>query len=292
MHQESALSGYHRLALVPVLVACMAVPATPRASAPARDGAADSALQQALGILDYVAGDYAGAVDGAGRVRHAEEYAEQKRLLRRAEKLLVAALPAGQTALLGEMRALRIDCGTRRPPAQFVPRLRRLHQRIVHDLDVALTPHFVPSLAAGRIVYAQSCAVCHGEDGSAHTLQAAALDPPPTDFRDPELATRLSPYLAFNLVTYGVPGTAMASFEALADDERWAVAFWVLALRHPQPAAVAAPARGGDVVSPTLHQLVVATDADLRARLRLGSDAERDATVARWRWQLPLEIGD
>jgi high-affinity iron transporter len=274
------------------LAGCAAFPGAPRASAPAQARSADSALQQALGILDYVAGDYDGAVDAARRVRHAEEYAEQKALLHRVDKLLTGAIPAGHADLLAEMRAVRIDCIARRPPAQFVPRLRRLHRRIVRELGVGLTPRFVPSLSAGRIVYAQSCAVCHGEDGRARTPRAAALDPPPTDFRDPALAARLSPYLAFNLVTFGVPGTAMASFEALGEDDRWAVAFWVMALRHPRPLPAAVPARRGDPAAPTLRQLAVATDADLRARLPAVPDSERDAQIARWRWTLPLELGD
>jgi len=282
---------------VVAIAACATLAGQPDASESHRrsDPEAGRALQHALGILEYVGGDYEGAVDAHGGVRHAAEYAEQQELLERAEDLIVGAAPTGHAELHADMRALRAACATRVPPAEFTLRLRRLHTRIVHELDVQLTPQFIPSLAVGRLVYMESCAVCHGEDGRARTPLAATLDPPPRDFHGPDMKSRLSPYLAFSLVTFGVQGTAMPSFEVLPEDERWAVAFWVLSLRHPQPAtpdAETAATAGGREGTLTVRDLALATDAQLAARLSTLGAAERALRIAHWRRSLPLEIGD
>lgn len=289
------MSGWRRMLHVLALAGCATIAGAPRASETHHEPPAHARLQHALGILEYVGGDYEGAVDARGRIRHELEYAEQKDLLRRAEKLLIDSVPRGHQELIIEMRAVRAACEARVAPSKFVARLRRLHTKIVQDLDVELTPQFVPSLAVGRIVYAQSCVACHGEDGSARTTVAAGLDPRPLPFRDAQLTERLSPFLAFSMVTFGVPGTAMASFELLAEDERWAVAFYVMALRHERPdglAAVAAHTTSGDSQSLTLRDLALATDAELAfqhfAHL---PPAERADAIARARWSLPLETG-
>jgi high-affinity iron transporter len=298
-----------------VLVACAPLAGAPRTTVPAATAAAaanapaparatttaERDILHALGLLDYVAGDYAGAVGADRRIRHAHEYDEQKELLQRAEALLVGAAGLRSKGVMQEMRAVRAACASRAAPADFVPRLRRLHARVVRETGVQLTPQFVPSLAVGRLVYARACAVCHGDDGAARTPQAVGLDPPPRDLTAPDLATRLSPYAVFNAVTFGVPGTAMASFEALPEEERWGVAFWVLSLRQGRRGgATVAPAAGTSPIGaspagarqPTLRDLALATDADLAARLATWPAPARAAQVARWRAQLPLEIGD
>jgi cytochrome c553 len=176
---------------------------------------------------------------------------------------------------------------------------------------VRLEPEQVPSLAAGRILYAESCAICHGDDGRGNTLAAATQTPPPRDFLAPDLEATLSPYSAFSMITYGVQGTAMASFETLSEEERWALAFYVLSLRHAgdtQPAngiasftspgnaagSKTAPAPPGAARVPDLsvRDVALATDADLAAKLAGLPEAERRAQIARWRHILPLRVAD
>ena len=153
-----------------------------------------SDLRRALGMIQYVAADYSEAVSDAGSVISEEEFEEQARLLAQAEVLLRGLPRSGRSGLLGEMRALVDACGHHRPPADVVTRARRLHMRIARVFaDVQLAPQQVPSLAAGRILYSQACAICHGEDGRAQTPQGRALDPAPRDFTTPEQGERLSP---------------------------------------------------------------------------------------------------
>src|SRR5689334_16080340 len=56
----------------------------PALAAPQADSAG---LRQIAGILEYVAGDYRGAVDDQGRVLHATEYEEQLSMLAEVESL-------------------------------------------------------------------------------------------------------------------------------------------------------------------------------------------------------------
>jgi high-affinity iron transporter len=78
----------------------------------------------------------------------------------------------------------------------------------------------------------RNCAACHGASGEGDGEQARRLDPAPANFRDRERLAQLSPYRVYNALTFGVPGTAMASFEALSPEDRWSLAFYVFRLGH------------------------------------------------------------
>jgi high-affinity iron transporter len=66
--------------------------------------------------------------------------------------------------------------------------------------------------------------------------------PEPADFTDPDRMAGLSPFKVFNTATYGIEGTAMASFAALTEEQRWQVAFYVLSLRFSDQSANAGAA--------------------------------------------------
>jgi hypothetical protein len=110
-----------------------------------------------------------------------------------------------------------------------------------------------------------------------------------------DLDRRLSPYLAFGVVTFGVQGTAMAGFPTLTEEERWDLAFFVCALRHQPPAraayATVAQLAGTAPVPLTLADLTLSTDATLRALLGGLSPTAQASQLARWRWVPPLDIG-
>jgi high-affinity iron transporter len=252
-------------------------------------------LARGLGILEYLVGDYAEAVGDDGRLIDQFELDEQLGLLGEVEAIVRAQPHRMTRALVRELRLTRKEMRSRRPPREVVPELRRLHTTIVHEYGVQLAPTTVPSIVVGRIAYATSCAICHGDDGRGNTLLARELKPPPRDFLDPEKAATMSPYSVFAAVTWGIPGTGMASFETLSEDERWSLAFYVLALRQGEPAAadvIATPALGGATAVPglTIRDLAFATDSDLRARAASLPEDACEAQIARWRWSPPFDI--
>ncbi|MDH4107992.1 MAG: c-type cytochrome [Gammaproteobacteria bacterium] len=74
-----------------------------------------------------------------------------------------------------------------------------------------------PSVAAQQTpdaarIYAESCSVCHGDDGSGAIWGQASLATPPRNFRSEESRRELDRNRMIASVTYGRPGTPMPGF--------------------------------------------------------------------------------
>ena len=87
-----------------------------------------------------------------------------------------------------------------------------------------MAPARTPDPARGAALYAENCASCHGAKGEGPTAAFAKLDPPPIAFADPVRARERSIFGLYQVVSQGLEGTAMQSFAALPDADRWAVA--------------------------------------------------------------------
>jgi len=116
---------------------------------------------------------------------------------------------------------------------------------IAHDLAAALlaaypvplAPKKAPDFARGATLFGQNCAACHGEAGDGHGQDAAKLDTPPIAFTDAERARQRSVFALYQVITQGLDGTAMASFDGLPTDDRWALAFYAGHFAFPDLAA-------------------------------------------------------
>ena len=98
------------------------------------------------------------------------------------------------------------------------------HEHGVPEEAMAV-PNPVPateeSIAAGRELYAQYCAVCHGEEGRGDGPGGATLDPKPADFHADHVQV-LSDGGLFWFITNGAEGTAMPAWGAvLSEEQRW-----------------------------------------------------------------------
>ncbi|WP_068878913.1 FTR1 family protein [Phenylobacterium sp. CCH9-H3] len=207
--------------LLAVLVALTA------AALPLRAVAQDTPpAQVAWRLLDYIAVDYPGAVQG-GRVVSPAEYAEMQEFSRTVRTRL-AALPEtpARAGLVQAADALAADIERKAPPETVAARARNLAGAVLAAYPTPLAPAKAPDLATGARLYAEQCASCHGASGRADGPGAKGLDPAPVAFADAERARERSLFGLYQVIGQGLDGTAMASFSHLTEDERWALAFY------------------------------------------------------------------
>ena len=81
--------------------------------------------------------------------------------------------------------------------------------------------------AKGQKVFQTNCVLCHGAKGDGAGPAGAALKPPPRNYSTDKFKQGCSEKELLNTVTKGVPGTAMASFSSLPEDDRKAVAHYI-----------------------------------------------------------------
>ena len=233
-------------------------------------------LRRAVALLDYVASDYAQAVNAAGQVISEQEHQEQIGFVEEAAREVRTDAGAQGEQLANELDVLARQVSARALPSQVSARARALREQIAQRFHVVLLPLHAPDVARGEQVYAQSCAACHGLDG--HPNQALELATRPPDFTDREDLLPLSPQRVFSAATYGVPKTPMPAFDTgLTDEERWDVAFYVLALDRKASPHGLALARAA-LVPTHYRELAALSDADLRAKL--GSLSQQDMAEA------------
>lgn len=77
------------------------------------------------------------------------------------------------------------------------------------------------SVSVGADLYAENCAVCHGENGEGDGPAAASLDPAPSDLHEDHVQ-ELTDGGLYYIISHGRPETAMPAWEdTLSEDERW-----------------------------------------------------------------------
>ena len=67
-------------------------------------------------------------------------------------------------------------------------------------------------------LYAETCSVCHGENGDGRSHASAGLKPPPKDFTTPSAKQQLTREYMIEVIRHGKPGTAMAGFASQLSD--------------------------------------------------------------------------
>ncbi len=251
------------------LLGCAASP--PAASS--SKGVDGGDAQRLVALVDYIGGDYGGAVRG-GQVVSPTEYEEQLRFAADTGKIAKGLLgtAASNDPLLVALADLESLVRRKAEPAVVGRACRSVREEAVARFGLRTMPFERPSLERAQVLYAQSCATCHGEKGEAGTERARTLDPQPARFKDPARLGLLSPYRIYNALTFGVPGTGMASFDTLSPGERWSLAFYVFRLGH-EGDAVGGPA------AMTLADMASRTDAEILEALRAEGSGDPAPTL-------------
>lgn len=181
-----------------------------------------------LARLHHIEREYADALDE----NETEELDEAHRMLGQIEEMCAHDGPRGRR-YVERVKHLRELVAARAAPEAFEAELDALVTAIVQEEAVVTHPVRVPDVERGKALFATHCAGCH-ESSPGHKPPAGKLlRPAPVSFFARDVTEHLTPFKVYNLVTHGVPGTPMASFARLSDEERWALAYYVPAMQHP-----------------------------------------------------------
>ncbi len=96
----------------------------------------------------------------------------------------------------------------------------------------AKPPKKTPDLISlGKKLYDQNCVPCHGAKGEGKGALAATLTPHPSDFALPLKDwpnTKGDPEKIFQVITKGIPNSAMVGWPQVSEKERWGLVYRVM----------------------------------------------------------------
>jgi high-affinity iron transporter len=236
-------------------------------------------------IVGVAVEEYAKAVDERGKLISKDEFDETYGFLSDAKPVAarLSGYDAAKTrAILDSMIAA---VAARRPPTA----VRVLHANFVASLGAAGAmdlPKGPLDSAEGHALYARSCASCHGMTGAGDGPAARTLNPPPPASGVRSLTPNLTPTLAYNVISVGVRGTAMAGFAAsLTPQQRWNIISYIYSLRG-EPLILPVARRDatrvpGDTASPVILALLdSALDFARKGQTAEAGDRAFDAYIA------------
>lgn len=185
-------------------------------------------------LLDYVAVDYSGAV-ADGVIISEAEYAEMLDFTENAGAQL-QLLPEHESKQniadkIAELRAAVLRKEASKNVAQLAQQANAL---LITAYPFPVAPRTVPDLVRGQSLYAAQCASCHGAEGKGDGLLAKNLEPKPIAFTDAERARTRSLMALYQVISQGVEGTSMVSFNSLSEEDRWSLAFYIGTLSHDE----------------------------------------------------------
>src|SRR6476660_707345 len=197
---------------------------------------ADDEARRLVAVLDYLGSDYKNAVQD-GKVVSQDEYQEMQEFAKRTQELLnqLKESDKGDKAgVEGTIKSLANQIEKKADAKTVAELANSAKAKLISIYKIVPYPKTLPSLASGKQIYDENCAQCHGVSGKGDGPGRETMNPknpPPANFTDPERMAGLSPFKAFNTANFGVEGTAMASFAAFTEEQRWQVAFYVMSLR-------------------------------------------------------------
>ncbi len=184
-------------------------------------------IMRILHMLDYIGVDYPEFVKN-GEVLNPAEFTEQVEFAREVDER-IAQLPAteNQAALQQAAKKLRASINAKSAGSQVAASTTQLSQQLRRAYPVTEAPRAAPNVQAAAQLFQDNCSACHGVTGMGDGAAGIGMEPGPTNFLDAERQRQRSVFGLHNIITLGVDGTGMPSFAHLADEQRWALAFYV-----------------------------------------------------------------
>jgi high-affinity iron transporter len=204
---------------------------------------ADDEANRILSLVDYIGGDYRNAVQG-GAVINEDEYQEMSEFSARSLDLFnkLKAAEGDKAGIEKDLSTLTAHIKNKTGHDEVPELAQQIKDRLIKTYNIVTYPKALPNYEAAKLVYMQNCAQCHGDSGKGDGPGRQSMNPKtpePANFTDAEFMAGLSPFKVYNTTTFGIDNTAMASFAALPDEQRWQVAFYVMALRFSAHASSA-----------------------------------------------------
>ena len=234
----------------------------------AKGSAQENSAKRLSSIVSVAVEEYGKAVDASGRLISADEYSETTGFLDDAkvvsQRLRGYNAPKTQAVLDTLISAVK----AKRPPQE----LRLLHARFTGALgsEGALDlPSSPLDTAKGHALFTTNCSSCHGDRGLGDGPASKSLGAPVPAIGSPTATPTLNSTLAYNVVSVGVRGTAMASFAStLSTQDRWNVVNYIYSMRGTkmeQPAPADATAAPGSAAAHSVLALLDRVEAEARA---------------------------
>ena len=237
--QRGACLSYAALGFALLLICHLGLGAAP--------AAATDEARRLVALLDYLGSDYKNAVQD-GKVASEDEFQEMQEFATRSLELLGQLKESQQGDRAGveqDLKTLAQEVEKKADAKAVAALAQRAKEKLITAYKIIPYPRRLPALADGKKLYLENCVQCHGETGKGDGTGRESMKPKtplPANFTDPERMAGLSPFKAFNTASFGIEGTAMASFAALSEEQRWQVAFYVFSLRFSEDAAKAGAA--------------------------------------------------
>jgi high-affinity iron transporter len=230
---------------------------------------AQDQARRLVALLDYLGGDYQNAVQN-GKIVNKDEYAEMQEFSKRIIELIgqLKAIEKTDKAQIEPMLKSLVGEVEKKGDEKTVAKLANdAKERLIATYKIVPHPRQLPALADGRTIFIENCLQCHGPGGKGDGPGRESMNPKtplPANLTDPEFMAGLSPFKAYNTVSFGIENTAMASFAALSDEQRWQVAFYALALRFPAETSAAGEAwlKGKSLPPDLVNVATLATTSD------------------------------
>ena len=86
-------------------------------------------------------------------------------------------------------------------------------------------------ISQGKKLFEQNCTPCHGPKGDGKGALASTLKPSPSDFALPLKQwpnTKGDPGKIFQVISKGIPNSAMVGWNQFSEKERWGLVYFVM----------------------------------------------------------------